>query len=419
MRDPRLQTALILQEIIEQHLFSKEAKNSYGTYCDTDLAFINMLLQTTLRHLVYIKKILKNFIKKKLPSSSKLGNYILHLAVAEILYMNTPDYAVINSYVNIAKKELNKYIAGFINAVLRKVCSNKEIFAKEDVGEFFPQEFRRLLNNSYSKKTIKLIEQSAIKEPYLDITTKENFAIPQAVNLPLGSLRIKNNGNISQITGYFEGKWWVQDFSSSLPVKLLGNIKGLNVLDLCAAPGGKTAQLLSAGAKVTVLDISAPRLETLKENLSRLNLSAQKIICADAISWLQKYDGEDFDIILLDAPCSATGTLRRHPELVHIKNLSDVIKMAEIQKNILSLTAKKIKKGGLLVYCTCSLATEEGEKQIAAFLQQHTDYKTVHTKLPPQITELTTPEGWIRILPSHLSQFGGADGFFIALLTKE
>ena len=180
-----------------------------------------------------------------------------------------------------------------------------------------------------------------------------------------------------------------------------------------------SAQLLSAGAKVTVLDISAPRLETLKENLSRLNLSAQKIICADAISWLQKYDGEDFDIILLDAPCSATGTLRRHPELVHIKNLSDVIKMAEIQKNILSLAAKKIKKGGLLVYCTCSLATEEGEKQIAAFLQQHTNYKTVHTKLPPQITELTTPEGWIRILPSHLSQFGGADGFFIALLTKE
>lgn len=419
MSDPRLQATLILQKVIENQSFIKEARQHFCVDSDTDIAFINMLLQTTLRHLVYEKKILKNFIKKKLPASSRLGNYILYLGVTEILYMNTPDYAVINSYVNIAKKELDKYVAGFINAILRKVCANKKIFTEEDAGEFFPQEFRRLLNNSYSKKTIQAIEKASIKEPCLDITTKENFTIPNATILPLGSLRLKNNGAISQIHGYFEGKWWVQDFSSSLPVKLLGNIKGLRVLDVCAAPGGKTAQLLAAGAKVTALDISNSRLETLKENLSRLKLNTQEIICADALAWLQEYEGELFDVILLDAPCSATGTLRRHPELVHTKNLNDVTKMVEIQKNILSLAASKLKKNGTLAYCTCSLAKEEGEKQIATFLQQHSDYKTIRQDLPTQIAELLTPEGWIRILPSHLSQFGGADGFFIALLTKE
>lgn len=419
MPDPRLQAALILQEVLEQQVFTKDAKQRFPVDSEIDSAFVNMLLQTTLRHLVYAKKILKNFIKKKLPSSSKLGNYILYLGVTEILYMNTPDYAVINSYVNIAKKELDKYVAGFINAVLRKVCANKKNFTEEDTGEFFPQEFRCMLNKSYSKKTINAIEKASIKEPFLDISVKENFAIPQALTMPLGSLRLKNSGNVTKISGYSEGKWWVQDFSSALPVKLLGDINGLRVLDVCAAPGGKTAQLLAAGAKVTALDISNSRLETLKENLARLKLNTQEVICADALAWLQEYEGEPFDVILLDAPCSATGTLRRHPELVHIKNLNDVTKMAEIQKNILSLAASKLKKGGILAYCTCSLAKEEGEKQIASFLQQHSDYKTVRQDLPLQIAELTTPEGWVRVLPSHLSQFGGADGFFIALLTKE
>ena len=160
MPDPRLQAALILQEVLEQQVFTKDAKQRFPVDSEMDSAFVNMLLQTTLRDLVYAKKILKNFVKKKLPSSSKLGNYILYLGVAEILYMNTPDYAVINSYVNIAKKELDKYVAGFINAVLRKVCANKKTFAEEDTGEFFPQEFRRLLNNSYSKKTINAIEKA-------------------------------------------------------------------------------------------------------------------------------------------------------------------------------------------------------------------------------------------------------------------
>ena len=284
---------------------------------------------------------------------------------------------------------------------------------------FFPNDFRGLLNKDYGKKQTLAIEKAALEEPLLDITLKEPCTIKGAQVLPLGTLRLKNSGSITKINGYKKGLWWIQDFSSALPVKLLKDIKGKKVLDLCAAPGGKTAQLLAKGAKVTAVDISAPRLKKLEENLSRLNLKADNIICEDALRFLQDFYGEPFDIILLDAPCSATGTLRRHPELVHIKNAADVEKMANLQKQLLNLAGRALKKDGILVYCTCSLCKKEGEEQIASFLQDRKEFKTISAPLPPELADLQTPEGWVRILPSSLPQYKGADGFFIALLKKE
>ncbi len=419
MSDIRLQTAFMLQEILENKIFASEVKTKIDSYNSSSLAFSNMLLQTCLRHLVYIKKTLNLFIKKKIPNNSRLVSYLLILASTEIIYLNTPDYAAINSYVELIKQCFDKYLAGFANAILRNICKEKQNIIKNDCGEFFPSEFRKILNTSYGKKTINAIECSSIKEPLLDITCKKETFFPNAIPLPLGTQRLANNGDITKINGYNDGLWWVQDFSSSLAVKLLDNISGLKALDICAAPGGKTAQLINAGAKVTAIDISAQRLEKLEQNLNRLQLQAKEIICSDASQWLDNHPEYFFDIILLDAPCSATGTLRRHPELVHIKTLKDIEAVTKIQKELLHKASSHLTIGGKLVYCTCSLSKQEGEKQINDFLSQNNNFKTFKPSIPLILSDSLTPEGWLRILPHHLDSFGGTDGFFIAVLTKE
>lgn len=419
MSDIRLQTALILQEILENKVFASEVKTKLDSQNSSALAFSNMLLQTSLRHLVYIKKSLNLFIKKKIPNNSRLVFYLLILASAEIIYLNTPDYAIINSYVEIVKQLFDKYIAGFTNAILRKMCKEKQNIIKNDKGEFFPSEFRKILTSSYRKKTINEIERSASKEPLLDITLKKDISIPNAINLPLGSKRLPNNGKITEIIGYSEGNWWVQDFSSSLGVKLLDNICGLKALDICAAPGGKTAQLINGGASVTAIDISAQRLKKFKQNMDRLQLQAENIICSDAVLWLDNNPEQLFDIILLDAPCSATGTLRRHPEVVHIKSIRDVDKVIDIQKELLQKASSHLVSGGKLIYCTCSLSKQEGEDQVKEFLLKNPDYKTIKITPPDILYQALTVEGWLRILPQHLDALGGTDGFFIAILTKE
>lgn len=422
MSDTRLNAVLILQEILEKRVFCSDARQKFNIP-EQDNAFVNMLILSSLRHLVYIKKIIKQFAKKKLPPKAIFAHYALVLGTAEILYLKTPDYAVINSYVEITKKNIDKYVSGFVNAVLRKICAAKEQFIANDKGEFFPPEFRKLLNLSYGSKTTSKIEQAAIKEPLLDLSVKHDLkelaSKLKAQILPTDTLRLQNSGNVASLYGYKKGLWWVQDFSSALPVKLLPSLEGLKILDLCAAPGGKTAQLLNLGGQVTAVDVSSSRLERLQENMHRLNFSPQNIICADALSFLDSVSKGDYDIIVLDAPCSATGTLRRHPELVHIKNIQDVEQASNLQKELLTKASQKLASKGMLLYCTCSLSHFEGELQITNFLQNNSDFHIVQPSLPPEISEIITPEGFIRILPHHLQKFGGADGFFAALLQKD
>lgn len=414
----------MLQEILEKRIFFSEVKTAFDSSDEQSNAFVNMLVLTSMRHLVYLRKVLKQHITKKLPEKASFINFVLLAAAAEIIYMETPDYAVINSYVDIAKKATDKYIAGFANAVLRKICAAKDEIAAADRGEFFTAPFFELLNLDYNKKTVQKIQAACLDETPLDLTAKGN---PEALAdelggqlLPLGTVRLPNRGKIPALPGYRQGSWWVQDFSASLAVKSLGEIKNLRVLDLCAAPGGKTAQLINAGAEVTALDISEPRLKTLQENLSRLNMQAQKIICMDAFNYLKNFEGEKFDIILMDAPCSATGTLRRHPEIVHIKNLQDIERQALLQKDMLGLAANALKTDGTLVYCTCSISKLEGEKQIRSFLENNSQFAIapLNDFVPAEIAEILTPEGFIRTLPFCLSTLGGMDAFFIAKLKK-
>ena len=396
MCNPRLTAACMLQEIISAKIFLSEAKGRLESAGEQDNAFVNMLLLTALRHLVYIRKIIKQYVRKKLPAQSAFAQYALILGITEALYLDTPDYALINSYVDIVKKQLDKYVAGFVNAVLRKVCSARNELQAADCGEFFPQEFYKILRSGYGNKTIRKIENAALQEPCLDLTAAKNpRRLADELNgtlLPCETIRLPNSGQINKLPGYEDGLWWVQDFSAALAAKTLGSLAGKRVLDLCAAPGG---------------------------NLLRLKMSA-RIICADAVSYLKDFKDAPYDAVLLDAPCSATGTIRRHPELVHIKTAADVDKQVALQKQILNVVGNAVKPGGKVVYCVCSLVPAEGERQMEDFLTAHPEFRTVRLNkfVPREISEILTPEGWLRILPHHLSAWRGADGFFIAQLEK-
>lgn len=429
MTDPRQITIETLQTIIDKQIFFSEAKASPEISEHKDFSFINMLILTSLRRLCFIEKCIKKFAAKKLPDKHAFARWALVAASAEILFLDTPDYAVLNSYVNLVKKKNDKYIAGFINAVLRKIAAAKNELLKEDNGTFFPENFRKLLQKDYTNKQIRLIEEASVSEAPLDLSVKSD---PQqwaeelgGILMPGNTIRLENGGKIAKLPGYASGDWWVQDFSASLAVKALKPQAGQRILDLCAAPGGKTAQLLNAGIETTALDISEPRLKTLAENLHRLNFSAARIICADALDYLQNFSETPFDSILLDAPCSATGTLRRHPELVHIKKNADIQKMSEIQKSLLDFAGNALKVNGELLYCVCSIAKEEGEKQITDFLHRHPEFvltplspEDITASVDPGFANLFTSEGYIRTLPYHYSALGGTDSFFIAKLRK-
>lgn len=391
-------------------------------------AFVKRLILTALRRQEFLKKVINGYSQKPLPQKLAPVHFLILLGAVEILYFSTPEYAVVSSYVDIAKRTCGKYAGGFVNAVLRKICQNKQSILQTAEPVFFPKAFRRILRDDYSPKQIAAIEKSALIEPPLDLTVKDSPAgWAEKLNgklLPNGSVRLYAAGAVNTLPGYDEGQWWVQDMASSLPAAALGNIAGKHILDLCAAPGGKTAQLLNAGAKVTALDVSSRRLRTMDENLRRLGFKTEKTICADAVEFLQN-GGDAFDIILLDAPCSATGTLRRHPEIVHTRGLKDIEKSAAVQKKMLAAAAPRVAAGGLLLYAVCSLSKAEGEKQIRDFLASNPEFEikpvdtaTITGQKPNALDDMLTPEGFLRCLPSYLTKDGGLDGFFIALLQK-
>jgi 16S rRNA (cytosine967-C5)-methyltransferase len=234
--------------------------------------------------------------------------------------------------------------------------------------------------------------------------------------LPTGSLRLNASGRIEAMDGFDEGEWWVQDAAAALPTKLLGDVKDRDVLDLCAAPGGKTLSLASRGARVTALDRSGPRLDRLRQNLERLSLSAE-IITEDATKFAPE---RTWDAILLDAPCTATGTARRHPDVLHLKSAADRDRLAALQARLLAHSATLLSVGGTLVYCTCSLEPEEGPKQIEAFLAEHSEFARAPIKADEigGLAECLTAQGDLRTLPCHLGEEGGLDGFFAARLVR-
>lgn len=410
----------ILNEVLEQKEFFADMREKYKAEIKGAEKFVSMLVLTALRKKCFLEKTLQKFLHKPLKKKDIFAHYALLCAMTEIFYLDTPSYAVLNEYVDAVKHKNGRFIGSMLNAVLRKISALKDDLLKEDNSADFPADFKKMLIDNYGKETADLIEKSYAIKPSLDITMpKKSAEFMQktgAEKLDDTSYRIEQNVEIGGIYGYNEGLWWVQDYAASLPVKMFSALKGKKVLDLCAAPGGKTAQLLSLGAIVTAVDVSASRLERLKDNMKRLKFENLEIVCADAIEYLQNYTGEKFDAILVDAPCSATGTLRRHPEIPHIKHKADVLKMAEIQEKFLQKATEVLKKGGEIVYCVCSVFKAEGENIINNFLQKNKNFKLKN----PIITSLSderikTKEGFFRTLTFY---GGGMDAFFAAVLEK-
>ncbi len=416
MADNRANYAEILKSILNKEVALSAIKSMTNA---SEKNFVNMLFMTTFRQLTFIKtEILPKFVKKKIPQKQGILEYLLYLGIAEILFMNTPDYAVINSYVEAAKNKTDKFGANFINAVLRNVLRQKEQLLAQRQSGYFSKDFLQILKQDYSAQEIAQMERFVGIEPPLDLTVKHSVKldITEGTLLPTGSLRLPANTKVIEISGFNDGVWWVQDVASAMAVKCLGDIKGKKVLDLCAAPGGKTAQLLDAGAIVTAIDISENRLATLKENISRLNLAQNlSIICADALTYSPD---EKFDIILIDAPCSAIGTFRRHPELIHTKTLHDVKKQASLQQKILEHAISFLAPKGIVLYATCSLAKMEGEVLINKFIKNNSDFE-IFPISAMGLECMHTKEGYLRILPHHFADFAGIDGFFVAVLKRK
>ncbi len=391
-----------------------------------DRAFARSLVSTTLRRKTQIDALISRFSDKPLNRKKTGSCYEAILAgAAQILFMRVPAHAAIDLAVRVVSSDRRggRKLGGFVNALLRRVSlEGPELIAAQDAARLSaPGWLYESWTKAYGGPGARAIAEAHLVEPTLDLTVpaERNAWAEKLEASPVGpaSLRLVDAGRIENLEGYKDGAWWVQDVAATLPALLLGDVSGKTVFDLCAAPGGKTAQLASAGAKVTAVDISASRLERLKQNLERLKLSAN-YVQADV---LEVPETELADAVLLDAPCSATGTIRRHPDIPHLKHKGDLKNLVALQASLLRKAVKLVKPGGLLVYCTCSLQPEEGERQVAKLLSADPTLRRVPIKetdglgLPDAIT----PDGDLRTLPSHNpGASGGMDGFFACRLRR-
>lgn len=388
-----------------------------------DRAFVRMVVATTLRRIGQIDGVLNRCLDRPMPAKLAMVRDVLRLGVAQMVFLDTPAHAVVDTAVQLVKDGKFAPYAGLTNAILRRVARDGKAMA-EAIDACRLNTPRWLWNDwvaSYGEDTARAIGEAHLGEAPLDISLKpgEDPAVwaerLEAVVLPTGSLRRAAGGAVQDLPGFADGVWWIQDAAAAMPVRLLGDVQGLSVLDLCAAPGGKTCQLAAAGATVTAIDRSARRLRRVSENLVRLGLNAT-VQDGDAIVWRPE---APVDAILLDAPCSATGTIRRHPDVARLKKPQDVLDLAATQADLLKASAEMLKPGGLVVYCTCSLQKAEGEDQIAAALET---LPFVREPIRPEeiggLAEMITPDGDLRTLPCHIPQLGGLDGFFAARLRR-
>ncbi len=336
----------------------------------------------------------------------------LRLAVVEMA-LGAPAHGAVNAAVAVVRQgRRTGHLAGLANAVLRQV--DPAALAAQPVQKL-PRWLSQPLVHAWGREAVAAIEAVHAAAPPLDLTLRPGLppaaALPEGQLLPTGSLRLTAPGQVSALPGYAEGNWWVQDAAAALAVRLLAPEPGERVLDLCAAPGGKTMQLAAAGAQVTALDISAPRMARVAENLARTGLAAE-LVTADALHW---EPSAPFDAILLDAPCSATGTLRRHPDLPFVKDGRAVAGLVALQAHLLDRALGWLKPGGRLVFATCSLLPAEGEDQLAAVQARHPGLTVETPDLPGLPAAVQAAGGW-RLRPDFMAETGGMDGFFLARL---
>ncbi len=373
------------------------------------------LANETLRGMERADRLLESHLRRPPP-----------LTVMNVLRVGTVElctggaaHGVVNSMVNlVGGHRQHARLKGLVNAVLRKVVAEgPEAWPKMRVPRL-PDWLREPLSEAWGAPAIAAIEAAHFAGAPLDITKKANVDLAKALDAqitPTGSLRRSSGGQVSKLPGFDDGQWWVQDAAAALPARILNAQPGEKLLDLCAAPGGKTLQLAAVGADVTALDISEGRMARVTENLNRTGLSAN-IVVGDALT----YDAGPFDAILLDAPCSATGTIRRHPDLPYAKDGSEFYELIMLQSRMLDQAWTLLRPGGRMVFCTCSLLPDEGEVQIEEALTRHPDMRVDPTalKLPGILPDWVTEEGGLRLRPDYWADIGGMDGFYMACLIK-
>ncbi|MXN65153.1 MFS transporter [Stappia sp. GBMRC 2046] len=413
---------------LDQEVDPQNGHAGFKTLDTRDRALVRAILGTALRRRGQISAILDALLDRPIPEKSGVVENLLHVGLAQILFMDVPDHAAVDIAVSMSEKDRRCLpYKGLVNAVLRRATREKaEILGSFDKPELAAPEW--LFNRwraAFGEETAAAIAGMHVFEPNLDLTVKEDA---DGWAEKLGGTRIgkatvrlsEHSGPVEYLEGFSDGAWWVQDAAASLPALLLGDIAGKRIGDLCAAPGGKTAQLAAMGADVTAIDISASRLKRLERNLARLGLKAA-IVATD----LRYFTPDDpYDAILLDAPCSATGTIRRHPDVAWSKTPLDIEMLAAVQEDLLTRAFAWLKPGGLMVFCTCSLEPEEGEKRIEAFLAATPNARRIPVK-PAEIGGIEgaiTPDGDLRTLPSLLPmdppEHGGLDGFFASRIEK-
>ena len=422
----RLTALRLLENVIKRKRSMEEAmelEKSFASLRSDDRAFARMLAATTLRYWGQINAILDKCLNKPGPVDPFEAHLTLCLGVTQLLWMRIPSHAAIHETVELCTHVRTSRSKGLVNAVLRKIDKQGQALLQSvPLTVNIPDWLYAQWLEDYGEIEAPLIAQASLNQAPIDITVKKIEEIDfwrerlEALQMPGGSLRLSQKTSVEDLAGYLDGAWWVQDMAASLPAKMLGDVTGKKVLDLCAAPGGKTMQLAAAGAHVTALDRSSGRMRRLDENLKRTKLDKSvETVIADALSWETK---EKFDIVLIDAPCSATGTIRRHPDLLHLKTPQDVEKLMALQAKILAQLPTLLKEGGMAVYATCSLQKSEGEAQIDAFLAENKGFKRlpIEAEVFSGLETLITAQGDLRCLPHHLTASGGMDGFFAARL---
>ncbi|GAB5388265.1 MAG: transcription antitermination factor NusB [Alphaproteobacteria bacterium] len=387
-----------------------------------DRAFARLLVVTLFRRLGQVDAVIDSFLRNPTELKPAMARDILRLGTVQLLFLGTAPHAAVGTSVQLAGSIARGRLKGLINAVLRRVAEEGPALLEnqDPVALNLPDWLVKGWRDAYGKKQARRMALASLEPPALDITVKTNpdfwAARLQADQLPTQSLRRPVGGMVHELAGYPEGAWWVQDAAAALPVKLFGPVKGKRVIDLCAAPGGKAMQLAAARANVTALDRSESRMEALRENIERLRLPAE-LVCTDLLSYSP---AEEYDCVLLDAPCSATGTLRRQPDAIHLKSRGQIDRLVGMQRRMLDKAISLARVGGLVVYCTCSLEPQEGEKQIDRLLDKRDDVELVPVTADefPALVPFINDQGTLRTLPSHWAERGGMDGFFAARLRR-
>jgi 16S rRNA (cytosine967-C5)-methyltransferase len=417
----------LLQQVLVAHRPLDDAlarDRAWARLSRRDRAFARLLTITVLRRLGQLDALIDTLMERPLkPRQAELRN-ILRLGAAQLLILGTPPHAAVSTSLDLAER--GGRLAGFkglISAVLHRLSRDGEaLLAEQDAARLsLPDWLWQRWSDTYGEATTRAVAEELLIEAPLDLTVKEKpdtwARRLEGKALPWGSVRLDaHRGEITNLPGFKDGAWWVQDAAAALTVRFLGSLEGKVAIDLCAAPGGKTAALAVAGAEVTAVDRSAARMERLKQNMTRLKLPVRSVV-ADALQWRP---GALADLVVLDAPCSATGTLRRHPDIKHLKGPEEIESLAQLQDNLLAAAAEMVAPGGTLLYIVCSLEPEEGPAQVEAFLGKNAAFarRALRSEEIFGLDEVIDDRGDFRSLPCHLATEGGLDGFYLCRLER-